>query len=130
MRIILDTNFLLIPGQFGVDIFEEIDRIANFPYTLHVVSATIAELERLMGNQRQKVVDRRAAKLALDLLKKYPVNIMPVPEEVLADDSIVEIAKGADILVATNDRELIARLKRLCVRIIRLRQKKLLTIVG
>ncbi|MBW2991754.1 hypothetical protein KY345_00870 [Candidatus Woesearchaeota archaeon] len=29
-KIILDTNFLLIPGQFKIDIFSEIRRICDF----------------------------------------------------------------------------------------------------
>ena len=44
-KIILDTNFLLIPAQFKVDIFDEIDRIMIEKYQLFVLDKTIDELK-------------------------------------------------------------------------------------
>ena len=46
-NIILDTNFLMIPLQFKVDIFSEIERICNFKYELLVPEASVKELENL-----------------------------------------------------------------------------------
>ena len=43
-KIILDTNFLLIPAQFNVDIFSEIERICDFQYQLCIVDKTLSEL--------------------------------------------------------------------------------------
>ena len=73
-RIILDTNFLLIPAQFKVDIFSEIQRIADFKYQLYILDKTITELKKIQKEQRGK--HKRAAKLGLDLIKKKKVKII------------------------------------------------------
>ena len=65
-KIILDTNFLLIPGQFNVDIFTEVERILGEPFELCIVDKSIAELNRLVAVGKEK--DRFAAKLALVLV--------------------------------------------------------------
>ena len=59
-KIILDTNFLLIPVQFGVDIFSEFDRICNFKYELVVVPETVTELEGIINGKGSKK-DKMAA---------------------------------------------------------------------
>ena len=46
-RIILDTNFLLIPGQFKVDIFQEIGKIMGESYELCIFQPTIDELTKI-----------------------------------------------------------------------------------
>ena len=53
-KIILDTNFLLIPSQFNVDIFTEIDRICLFKYKLCVLDETINELNSIIEKQKGK----------------------------------------------------------------------------
>ena len=45
MKIILDTNFLMIPSMFKVDIFSEIERICDFKYELCIVDKTLDEKE-------------------------------------------------------------------------------------
>ena len=65
--ILLDTNFLLIPGEYGVDIFSEIEKIADFPYQLAIVDGTVDELDSIIANQRGKY--SRAAQLGKDLIK-------------------------------------------------------------
>ena len=47
IKIYLDTNFLLIPAQFKVDIFEEIERLMDKPYDLYVFDKSLKELEDL-----------------------------------------------------------------------------------
>src|SRR3989344_1323850 len=61
-QIVLDTNFLLIPAQFGVDIFSEIDRVCAFRHKIAVMEGTLKELEHLaaMGTAPEK----REARLA------------------------------------------------------------------
>jgi uncharacterized protein len=127
-KIILDTNFLLIPGQFNVDIFSEIRRICDFNYELVVVPETIAELEALIGNSRSSGKDRKAAGLALQLLRKFKVIAAKNYRKVFkrADEAILDIADKRS-LVATQDRELKRRLKGKC-RIIILRQRQYLQI--
>jgi len=42
--VLLDTNFLMVPHQFGVDIFEELDRLLLGDYKPIVLSTQEAEL--------------------------------------------------------------------------------------
>ena len=51
-KILLDTNFLLIPSQFKVDIFSEIKRICNFSYKLYVLDKSVGELNYIIENQK------------------------------------------------------------------------------
>ncbi len=48
--IILDTNFLMIPELYGVDIFDELDRVVDRKYTLIVPEVVIGELENIKEN--------------------------------------------------------------------------------
>ena len=82
-KIILDTNFLLIPAQFKVDIFSEIVRIADFSYELFIIDKTLDELKKI--TETQKVKDRFAANLALQLLKAKNVK------RILGDEAMLII---------------------------------------
>ncbi len=124
-RIILDTNFLLIPSQFSVDIFSEISRICNFSYKLYVVDKTIGEIERLgMGKSK----DARSAKLGLELIKAKKVGVIKTDGEGYVDDLIVSIVKRGDV-IATQDIGLKRRVKKKGARIITMRQKKKLVLI-
>ena len=120
-KIILDTNFLLIPYQFKVDIFEEIERTADFNYSLNVLDKTIDELNKIIDEQKGK--HKEAAKLALSLIKNKNIKKIKTKEG-LVDDLQLE----QDAIVATQDKELINRLKQAKKKVIQLRQKKYLII--
>jgi len=124
-RIILDTNFLLIPIQFKVDIFSEIDRICSFNYQICVLDKSVSELENIMKNQKGK--SKRAAEIALGLIKPKNIKIIPTKDmEKNTDDIIVEIVNKNEHIVATSDKELKKRLKQKGISLISLRQKKYL----
>ena len=118
-KILLDTNFLLVPFQFKVDIFKEIDRIIDEKYELFIVDKTKEELEKLIKGGKEK--ERKAARLALQLIKKFNIKIINTQGDNV-DDIIVNL-KDKDTIVATQDKEL---RKRLRGDVIVLRQKKYL----
>jgi len=117
-KIILDTNFLLIPFYFKVDIFSEINRFAHFKYKLFILDKTIEELEKIMLEQRGK--HKAAAKLALELIKVKNIGILKRGEGTV-DDLLLE---QSDAIIATSDIELIKKLKDKGIKVIRLRKKK------
>lgn len=123
MKILLDTNFLLIPAQFNVDIFSEIERIADFPYRICILKQTIDELKKIIKEQKGK--HRNAAKLALQLIKQKDLNTIKNSSKDSVDDIILDIV-NPEYIVATQDKELKDRLKRKKIRIITLRAKKYL----
>ena len=127
--ILLDTNFLMIPAQFRVDIFSEIRRICDFSYELAVVQATVDELNRIAaGKGREKA----AALLALRLIKAKNIRIISSKTASFknADKVLLDVAakKRDSIVVATQDMALKAGLKKLGTSVIVLRQKKYLSL--
>ncbi len=119
-KVILDTNGLMIPGQFGVDIFSELKRLGFDSYL--VPKASVKELEKIYSEARGK--DKAAAKIALSLLDRCTIT----EREGNADDIILDIALDTNAAVLTNDIELKKRLCSKGVTIIHLRERTHLTI--
>ena len=53
-KILLDTNFLLIPYQFKIDIFTQIDKISMFKYGIFALDKTLEELKKIVNEQKGK----------------------------------------------------------------------------
>jgi len=126
-KVILDTNFLLIPGQFKVDIFTEIERVMNEPYNLCIIDKTINELKGIEIYGKTK--DRNAVKLAIaliqNLIKQKSLKTINSYSRKSVDDIIVK-KSDKNVYVATQDKELKKRVKEHQGRIITLKQKKYL----
>ncbi|MBI2133787.1 nucleotide-binding protein [Candidatus Woesearchaeota archaeon] len=123
-KILLDTNFMLIPGQFGVDIFEEINRICIFSHEPVILEESLKELDGIIMGQKGK--DKAAAKLAIELIKKKGIMTLKTATFKNVDKTILELAPKEGLIVATQDKELRHELKKLGVRTIVLMQKKYL----
>ena len=123
-KIIIDTNFLMIPFQFRVDIFSEIDRLCNFAYKLYIFSASIGELESIIKNQKGK--SKRAAQFALKLANLKKIGIIDAKGSDV-DGLILE--NCGDAIIATQDRELKRKLAEKKASIIILRQKNHLELI-
>ena len=117
MKVLLDTNFLLMPNQFGIDIFEYL----KF-YDVFTLSQCVDELKKL---SKGKGKDGRAARIGLDLIKKNDIEVVKSPEKT-TDRAILAYAVRENCMVGTNDKELIKALKKKGIKIIRLKQKKYL----
>ena len=126
--ILLDTNFLLIPGQFGVDIFSEIERIC-MGYGLLVLEGTIRELEEIRdaGNDQHS----RAAKLGLQLLEAKKTKRIQGPDDTKdVDSQIVDVVlQDQTIIVATADKGLQQRVLASHCSCIILREKTKLALI-
>ncbi len=115
MKVIIDTNGLMIPVQFNVDIFDELRRLG---YNRFIVPlSVIRELESLQKGLRGK--DKTAAKVAYSLARRCEV----VETSGHADNVIVDLAGNCDAAVLTNDIGLKKRLEDKNIPIICLRQK-------
>ena len=124
MKIILDTNFLMAVPQFKIDIFSEIERIADFKYELFILDKTIDELNDIMKIQKGK--HKLAASLALQIAKTNGIREIKTGDG-KTDDLIVECA-GKGVLIATQDKELKRRVKAKGAGIIDIRKKSFLKI--
>jgi rRNA-processing protein FCF1 len=126
-KVILDTNFLIIPGTLMVDIFTELERIMSVPYELCYIDKTIDELKKLSVFGKEK--ERFAAKLAIVLIRQKSLKSLPSSkEERSVDDSIVRYA-NKDSYVATQDKALKERVVEKEAKIVVLRQKKYLVVI-
>jgi len=111
----------MICGQFKVDIFEEINNVVDSNYQIYVLDKTIDELNKVIDEQKGK--HKEAAKLALGLIKNKKIKKIKTKEGIV-DDLLLE----QDAIIATQDKELIKRLKQAEKKVIQLRQKKYLII--
>lgn len=124
VRVLLDANGLMVPGQFGVDIFSGIEGLVGSfePVTLEEI---VRELE---GLSRGRGRDAAAAKVALSLTKKCVVEKSPV-SGIPVDDMIIVFAGDNGCMVMTNDRRLRERLLDENIDVISLRNQKTLEII-
>ena len=122
-KIILDTNFLLIPSEFKVDIFTEIQKVVPFQYELYIIDGTIAELHKIIEGRGVKSKDKLNAKIGLQLVEQK--KVVKIESQGHVDDVIVDIA-DSDTIVATSDRELRRRLRAKGIHLISLRKKQYL----
>ncbi len=121
IRVILDTNMLLVPVQFNVDIFDEIEKLVGRNYQLIVLDSVIRELERIAKSNKK---DAKAAKVALQLLEDKEFVISKTKEK-STDKAIVKLTDD-NTIVATNDKLLRQKLKNKNIKTIYLRSKKYL----
>jgi uncharacterized protein len=125
-RVILDTNFLMIPSIFKVDIFSEIKRIFYEKYQLFIIDKTIDELNKIIDEQKGKHKD--AAKMGLQFIKKMDIKTIKSKTNINVDNTLIEIT-GENDVVATQDKALKDKLLDKGVGIIVLRKKKYLNMI-
>ncbi|NIP40445.1 MAG: nucleotide-binding protein [Candidatus Aenigmarchaeota archaeon] len=124
MKALLDTNFLMIPGEFGVDILSE---LLNLGYTeIFTLDLVVDELKRLSVG---KAKVSRNARIGLEFVRKGEIVILETKGK-QADQEILEFAKTREFAICTQDKELINKVKRFRGRVITLRQGKYLTESG
>lgn len=128
IKVILDANFFFVPTQFNLDIFEELAKLLNQRFEPILLSSTNKELQGLAESSSLK--EQKQAQLALILAEKCRVVYMEKVSEETYDDVIVRVAEAWKSPVATNDRELRKRLRKIGVPVIFLRQKHRLALEG
>ena len=128
VKVIFDSNFLFVPSQFQLDIFEELTNLLNQRFDPILLSPTQKELQRLARVGSPKT--RKQVSLALELAEKCHVVHIEKGLKETHDDVIVRVAAEWKGPVATNDRELRKRLRNLGVPVIFLRQRHRLELEG
>ncbi|MDF1557073.1 MAG: DNA-binding protein [ANME-2 cluster archaeon] len=114
-KVIIDTNAFMIPVQFGVDIFKELNRLGFDEFL--APSAVVRELNALKKLARGK--DKLAANAGLTLTQRCTQVMGEGP----ADDAIEELAIAEGAAVLTNDIELKKRLCSKDITVVYLRTK-------
>ena len=97
MKLVLDANFLLLPGQFKIDIFEEL-MVFGKP-DLYTKDLVVEELEKLA---KGKSKDAKPAQLSLDIIKQKKIKVLKAKLE-KADDELIRLGKSG-FVICTQDR--------------------------
>jgi rRNA-processing protein FCF1 len=125
VKVLLDANALMMPGQFQIDLFDELRMLigAFDPVVLPRV------LHELNGLTRAKGRDGAAARCGLTLAKKCTIVRIADLKAESVDDQIIEYAAQNKCLVVTNDRRVRDALFAQGVGVISLRNQKKLEIL-
>jgi len=120
VKVILDTNALMTPEQFGVDIFSELQRLGFLECI--VPKPVLRELKSLT-TKAEKGRDKTSARVGLGLANQCKIMDTTVED---ADRAIEELAISQKAAVFTNDRILKKRLFSKGITVIYLRQGRYL----
>jgi uncharacterized protein len=127
IKVLLDTNFLMIPGEYTVDIFSEISRLLSVPYDVCIFEETLSELSKIASSRKK---DSGSAKIAIKLIKQKNLkrleNSLKNGSDYIDDIIINSITDG--FVVCTQDKGLKKRIKAKFkdVKIITLKSKRYL----
>lgn len=128
IKIIIDTNFLFVPSEFRLDIFEELNKLTGQNVKPVLLSASYQELQRLAASNSVKL--SKQAQLGLKLAEKCQIVEVKRKGSESNDDLILRVAVEWRCPVATNDRELRRKLRNAGVPVVFLRQKSRLDVEG
>ena len=127
IKVILDSNFLMIPFQFNLDIFQEIEYLLQKKVDFVVPSAVKNELTVISSRGGEGAPE---ASLALQLASRCRVVEVNLDQGETVDDAIVKASRKLGAVVATTDIELKKRLRDINVPVVYLREKSKLEIEG
>ncbi len=118
--VILDTNFLMIPFQFKINILVELDYLLERSHHYVVSSKTMNEL----GVIAKRVGKHgSAARLALKMIESHKKQFEIVENDLPVDDWIYHYAKEKNAIVCTNDAGLRRRLRETKMKVISMKSK-------
>jgi len=107
--VVLDTNFLLLPGRFNLRI-ESIEDVIEKKCKIVIPTNVMAELKRI----DLKGSDKNSKEIALIISERYEKIDLEGP----VDRSILEYAKNNKCIVATNDVKLKSDLRKIQVPVV------------
>jgi len=127
VKVILDSNFLMIPFQFNLDVFQEIEYILQRKVDFIVPSLVKSELTGISTRGGEGAAE---ASLALQLASRCRVVEVALNPGETVDDAIVKASQKLSAVVATTDIELKKRLRDVNIPVVYLRDKSKLEVDG
>jgi len=124
VRVLLDANALMMPVQFGIDIYEELHLLLGDyePVTLEDV---VGELE---GIARGRGRDAAAARVGLAMAER--VAVLPGGcDKDRVDERLIQYAERSGCIVVTNDRNLRDALLKRGIDVVSMRKQKRLELI-
>ena len=127
--VVVDTNFLTVPLQFGVDVFSEAETILEQRVEFVILDSVLEEINKLA--ETAKGSDKRAFRIALELAENCrKVDVQDAHSEMTVDDQLIEYTSHSGGVLATNDKDLRARARTRGLPVLLLRGKKRLALEG
>ena len=114
VKVIIDTNALMMPFQKNVDIETQLIEIYG-KYEIIILSTVIDELKNLTDKGNWQ------AKSALELAKRYKL----LETDGKGDNAIISAAKRINATVITNDKKLRKELRQFVINVIVFRDNRL-----
>lgn len=127
IKVVLDSNFLMIPFQFNLDVFQEIEYLLQKKVDFIVPSAVKNELTGISARGGEGAAE---ASLALQLASRCRVVEVTLDENETVDDAVVKSSQKLGAVVATTDIELKKRLRAINIPVVYLRDKSKLEVDG
>lgn len=124
VTVLLDTNALMMPYQFRIDLFEELRDLLG-AYEPVVLAEVVSELKRLSEGHGK---DAAAARLGLDISRKCTI-VESGSVEGSVDERISGYAGLHGAMVLTNDRILRNQLLSRKIPVISLKNQKKLGVI-
>lgn len=129
LLVILDTNFLTVPAQFGVDVFSEAERVLERNIEFIVLESVLSEIKVKL--ERANKTESRKFRIALDLVERCRVvELDHSMKDTAVDDQLLEYTMSVGGVLATNDRNLRDRASERGIPVLMLRGKKHLELKG
>ncbi|MDI6866905.1 MAG: nucleotide-binding protein [Methanoculleus sp.] len=125
MKVLLDTNALTMPAQFGIDLYDGLMALlGDFEsITLEEVVGELSGLARGHGR------DAAAARVGLELARRS--RIVPSGSSAESvDDRLIEYARREGCIVVTNDRRLRNDLLREGIGVVSMRKERTLELIS
>lgn len=127
INVVLDANFLFVPFQFRVDIFEHLGKMFG-KFEPIVLSTTLEELRNISERKSTKI--QTLALSALELTRKCKIVKVEREKGESFDDVLIRVANERKYLVATIDQTLRKKLRKKGIATVFLREKSHLEVDG
>jgi rRNA-processing protein FCF1 len=130
VSIVIDTNFLTVPAQFGIDIFAEAERIVDQRLEFVTLTTAVTELDTKLA-EATKIPEKRKFSIARELVSRCTIIEISEPlKDLSVDDQLLEFTVSIKGVLATNDKDLRSRAKKRGVPVLLMRGKKCLALDG
>ncbi|HDD67718.1 MAG TPA: hypothetical protein ENG31_03765 [Candidatus Thorarchaeota archaeon] len=128
VSVVVDTNFLTVPVQLGIDIFSEAESVIERQVRFVVLQSVVSEIDRRIAIGRRSSPHFRVARELVNRCEivETPQDIQSMP----VDDQLLEYASRVKGVLATNDRRLRQRARSLGVPVLMIRGRKRVVLEG
>jgi len=129
VTVVLDTNFIVMPAQFGMDIFTETQNTLERSVNFVILTSVISEIETLA--ERASRTEKRWFRIAMDFVERCQIiDYQPSKTDLTVDEQLLEYLSETGYILATNDRKLKYSARKMGISVLMLRGKKKLMLEG